>query len=265
MNFLKNCSLRILLFLSILVLSSCATQRFEIHYYEGNLEEMLQGLRGIRSMKASFSIEFDKGDGLSLKGEGILDLSEDTLDLQVYSMGFLVAEVTADQSGIKSNPSADRNKLLLLVDGLRNSLLWWTIEGYDIRDEGEYYLLKNSWKRLYIDKDTKMPLRQTIDLEEGRQLEVFYYEPSLYKGRSDRSSDMIFPSRIRIELSRYSVDLRMKEINVEVKGEGNLSLFEPQVYCNSLNDRLINTLCLEKVSLEKGIIAYSIYQPRYAH
>lgn len=210
MNFLKPYSLKksILLLLILFVLvSSCATKRIEIQYYEGGLDERLKGLERIRSIKSDFSIEFDKGDGITIRGEGILNLSEEALDLQVYSMGFLVAEVKADRSGIRSEPVISKNKLLILVDGLRNSFFWWDLKGFSLEDEGESFILSNSWKRLVIYKKTMMPSRLTIDLEGGNRLDISYYEPADING-------FVFPSRMRIELSNYAVNLKIKNISV---------------------------------------------------
>ncbi|MFN3395557.1 MAG: hypothetical protein ACK4Z9_02020 [Thermodesulfovibrionales bacterium] len=222
MNFLKLCftktsqnrssylwgCIQLLFYAAIIFqLSSCATKRIEIQYYEGSLYERLRSFEEIRSIKATFSIEFDRGDGVVIKGDGILNLSEDALDLQVYSMGFLVAEVNADNSGVKSNPSVNKNRLIMLVDGLRNSFFWWDIKGYDLKDEEDHYIVRNSWKRLTINKKTMMPLNQVIDLEDGKHLDVSYYEPSDING-------FPFPSRIRIELSNYAVDLRIKDVTL---------------------------------------------------
>lgn len=198
-----------LLFCAAIVfqLSSCATKRIEIQYYEGSLYERLRSFEEVRSIKATFSISFDRGDGVVIKGDGVLNLSKDALDLQVYSMGFLVAEVNADNSGVRSNPPVNKNRLIILVDGLRNSFFWWDIKGYDLKDEEDHYIIRNSWKRLKIDKKTMMPLHQVIDLEDDKHLDVSYYEPSDING-------FPFPSRIRIELSNYAVDLRIKDITL---------------------------------------------------
>ncbi len=195
---------------SIVMLSSCVTKRVEVAHYEGSLEDRLKGLQDINSIRAEFSIEFDRGNGVTIRGEGLLTLSEDTLDLQIYSMGFLVAEVKADKSGISSNPSVNKSRLVMLVDGLRNSFFWWSIKGYEIRNEGEHYQLVNSWKRVKIDKKTMIPFKQVIDLDEGKQLDVYYYEPSNINGFD-------FPSKIRIELSNYSVNLWIKDLSVSMK------------------------------------------------
>lgn len=207
MNSSKRYFLRFSFSLFILLIASCATKRIEIHYYEGSLLDRLRSLESVKSIKAAFSIEFDKGEGITLNGDGVLSLSEDALDLQVYSMGFLVAEVNADRTGVRSNPSVNKNRLIMLVDGLRNSFFWWSIDGYDIEDKGNNYIIMNSWKRVTVDKKTMMPLNQRIDLEEDNQLEVFYYEPIEING-------FVFPSRIRIELSRYAVNLRIRDLRV---------------------------------------------------
>lgn len=213
MNFLKQYCLNkpiflVTLFFIVFLLLSCATRRIEIQYYEGSLDDRLRDLRDIKSIKSTFSIEFDRGDGVTIRGDGILNLTEEALDLQVYSMGFLIAEVNADQSGIRSNPVISKNRLIMIIDGLRNSFFWWDLKESSTKDEGDCLMLANSWKRLIMDKKTMLPLRMTMETEDGRQLEVSYYEPTYING-------LVFPSRIRIEFSKYAVNLKIKDISMQ--------------------------------------------------
>ncbi|HET6516200.1 MAG TPA: hypothetical protein VFG09_13650 [Thermodesulfovibrionales bacterium] len=193
--------------LVVTLIGSCSTKRIEVPTYEGvDPGEELAKRGNIRSIRSTFAIEFEK-DGGTVKGDAVLRLTSDALDLQVYSLGFLVAEITANDTVTRSNPPIDRNRIAMLVDGIRNSFFWWSIKDYDVREDENLYRVSNSWRRLFLNKRTLLPERQVIDLEDGRELNVLYEEPDLI-------GDIWFPSRIRIELSRYSVHLRIKTLAV---------------------------------------------------
>lgn len=197
------------LFLSFLVcfLMSCAAKKVEIPIFEGiDLKEMLAERESVKSLESTFYIEFER-DGSIMKGDAILRLTPETMDLQVYSLGFLVAEVISNGDGTRSNPSIDRNKLSMLVDGIRNSFFWWSVKNPGIKDDNDSYLVSNSWRMLFINKKTMMPEKQIIELDDGRQLNVFYEEPALMDG-------VWFPSKMRIELSRQSVNLKIKTLSI---------------------------------------------------
>jgi hypothetical protein len=187
---------------------SCATKKLEIPTYEGiDPKVILEEKEHIKVLESTFSVEFEK-EGSIMKGEGVLRLTPDSLDLQVYSLGFLVAEVSSNSMATRCNPPIDRNKLSLLVDGLRNSFFWWSVKNPDIRDDHGTYRVSNSWKKVFIDKRTMMPLRQTIELDEGRQLDVIYEDPTFLDG-------VWFPSKMRIALSHQSVNLRIETLTLK--------------------------------------------------
>ncbi|HUO78342.1 MAG TPA: hypothetical protein VMU21_12285 [Thermodesulfovibrionales bacterium] len=191
-----------------LLFTSCATKKLEIPTYEGvDPKVILEEREHIKMLESTFSIEFEK-EGSVVKGEGALRLTPDSLDLQVYSFGFLVAEVSSNSTATSSNPPIDRNKLSLLVEGLRNSFFWWSVKNPDIRDDHGTYRVSNSWKKVFIDKKTMMPLRQTIELDEGRQLDVKYEGPAFLDG-------VWFPSKMRIALSHQSVNLTIETLSLK--------------------------------------------------
>lgn len=190
----------------ILFLFSCTVKRIEMPTYEGvDVREIIAGRSSIKSVEATFSIEFEKDDS-TVTGDAVIELTDEVLSLRVYSLGFLAAEVTAENGVIKSNPRLDRNKSAILVDGLTNSFLWWTIKNYEIEEKDDMYQLRSSWRKLLIDKKTMLPRQQTIDLDNGRELNVFYEEPA-------NSGEFWYPSKMRIELTRYAVTLKIKTIS----------------------------------------------------
>ncbi len=114
-------------------LLSCSTKRLEIPTYEGvDPRYELARRDRVESIQSTFSIEFEKKGG-TIKGDAALSLTPEALELRVYSLGFLVAEVIANDTITKSDPPIDRNRIALLTEGLRNSFFWWSIKDYDIR------------------------------------------------------------------------------------------------------------------------------------
>ena len=197
----------VLAFFLLAVLLSCSTKRIEIPTYEGvDPRYELARRDTVGSIRSTFSIQFEK-DGGTVKGDAALSLTPDSLELRVYSLGFLVAEVIANDTVTKSDPPLDRSRIELLTEGLRNSFFWWSIKDFEIREEGKVYRLWNSWRRLIINKRTLLPERQTIELEDGRELDISYGEPENMGGTW-------FPSRMRIVLSRYTANVTIKTLTV---------------------------------------------------
>ena len=193
-------------FSALVLLTSCSTKRVELPNYEGSdIKKTIAERSDIKSVAATFYVEFEKDDSI-ITGDAALELTDETLDLRIYSLGFLVAELTEANGIIKSEPELSRNKKIILVDGLRNSILWWMIKDYSIEEQNGIYQLKNSWQSIAIDKKTMLPTHQTIELDNGRELRIFYEGPV-------SNGNFWYPSKIRIELSRYTVKLQIKTIS----------------------------------------------------
>lgn len=203
----RTCSEWTLTILCMLTVS-CAAVKVEVPTYEGrDIRDELAGRELIRSMVSTFEIEAERV-GQVMKGDAVLRMTRETLDLQVYSLGFLVAEVTSVNGGTKSDPPLDKNRLLMFVDGLRNSFFWWSIREAEISETPEAYRVWNSWRRLLVNKRTLMPERQIIELEDGRELSVTYEDPALL-------GEAWFPSKMRIELPPHVVNLRIKTVSFD--------------------------------------------------
>lgn len=142
-----------------------------------------------------------------MRGEGVLNISRNgDLNLRVYSFGFLALEVESKEGVIRSNPRIDRNKCRILTQGLRDCLFWWDIQDYDVDDKDGVYLLKNFSREVWFDKKTILPIKQRVTLENGNDLHISYEDMT-------RMGDVWYPSTIKIELSQYSVRLKIKEIS----------------------------------------------------
>jgi len=187
---------------------SCATKKPEIPTYEGIDPRVILAERGhTKVLESTFSIVLEK-EGSVMKGEAVLTLTPESLDLQIYSLGFLVAEVSSNSVATKCDPPIDRNKLSLLVNGLRNSFFWWSVKNPHIREDHGTYRISNSWKKVFVDKKTMMPLSQTVELDDGKRLDVIYEDPAFMDG-------VWFPSKMRIALSRQVVNLRIESLTLK--------------------------------------------------
>jgi len=194
--------------ITLVLCAACAPKGVVIPVREGiNLRDELTRMGSITSLDASFRIEFVRGES-TMKGDAVLRLTPEDLDLRVYSLGFLVSEVTSHEGLMKSNPPIETTRLLLLIDGIRNSFFWWSIEGYEIDEDDAALTLfvTNSWRRIAFNKKTLLPVRQMISLEEGKELHIFYEDPQPFNG-------VWFPSKMRIELSPYAVTLAIRELS----------------------------------------------------
>jgi hypothetical protein len=196
-----------LFFISIaMLLCSCAAPEVKIPTY-GDMDAV-EGLHlneRISAIEAEFSITFLKDDS-KMRGEGVLTISKNgDLNLRVYSLGFLAFEITSDHGIVKSDPVLDRTKRKILTYGLRDCLFWWDMEDFDVADEGDVYLIRSFPRKLWLDTKTMLPVQQSVQLEDNREL-WFYYE------KPEKLGDVWYPSKIRIELSRYAVILEFDEM-----------------------------------------------------
>lgn len=199
--------LRLFLLSTILFLFSCAAPRIEMPVYEGiDIADALHLKDGISAIEATFTIIFERED-TEIRGDGVLNISRNgDLSLRVYSFGFLALELTSENGVIKSVPMIDRTRGTMLTYGLRDCLFWWDIKDFEVAEKEGIYLLKNLSRTLWLDRKTMFPIKQTVSLEDGREFNFYYENP-------EKADDIWYPSKIRIEFSKYSVILKIKDIS----------------------------------------------------
>lgn len=191
----------------IIFLYSCAAKRVEIPVYEGvDVREALSSRNNISSIETTFSITFEKED-TEIKGNGILNIARNgNLSMRIYSFGFLAFEMRSENGIVKSIPAIDRNKGIILKYGLRDCLFWWDLKDFETDEKEDCLVLKNQDRELWLDKKTMFPKKQIIFLEDGRELNIYYDKP-------EKAGETWYPSKIRIELSKYAVTLKLKDIS----------------------------------------------------
>ena len=200
-NFLKLFCISIVLFLA-----SCAPRAVELPLLEEKpLDKVIAERNGISRIDATFSVIFEKADS-ETRGDGILNIfNNGDLELRVYSLGFLAMELTSRNGAVKSKPGLDRDKTGMLTKGLRDCLFWWDIKDFTVEDEDGHYLLSNTGREIMIDKKSSLPKKQRIYFSKGKVLTVYYDNPA-------RGNGILYQSKMKIELSKYSVTLLAKDI-----------------------------------------------------
>ncbi len=198
----------------LLCFSSCAPKYVEKPSREGvPLPEILSKMNTVQSVEAVLSIAYEKNNA-SMSGDAFLSLSPDTLELRIYYFGILAGQVTEDHGVIKSKPKLDKYKSIILVDGLRNSFLWWTIRDYTVEEKEDSYVLRNFDRTLTISKKTLLPLEQTIELDNGEEMTIAYDDPACSKpGTENNGLDPetgCYQSRLLIRYRDHQVKVRVK-------------------------------------------------------
>jgi hypothetical protein len=189
------------------ILISCAVKRVEVPVFEGvDVKEVLNSKKDISVIDTIFSIKFVKDDA-EMRGEGVLNISRNgNLNLRVYSLGFLALEISSESGFIKSTPRIDKNKGRILTEGLRDCFFGWDIDDYSLTEDKDMFLLKNLSREIWLDMKTMLPIKQVIHFEDGRELIVNY-------GDNEKLGGVWYPSSMRIDFLKYSVELKVKDIS----------------------------------------------------
>jgi len=204
----------------LFILASCAAPRpAETPSYKGlTLDDALAQYRTISSINSVLGLEYEKNDTI-MSGDAALSASADKLSLRIYYLGFLQGEVYEENGTIKSKPKLDKNKSTLLVEGLKSGLFWWNIRDYETFETVASYELRNSKRQVIIDKESLLPVQQTIYLENGDRLIISYTAPS--RVAPEDSKDILedsplswYQSRIKMQLKNYVVRVSVKSYSV---------------------------------------------------
>lgn len=202
MNVLKIFLISILFFIFSCVIAKKQEPPF---YKDSDISQVLHSFDNIKEVDTKFKANFERDD-IDYKGDGRLVISKNgDLQLRIYLLGMLVFEMESNNGEINSKPPLDNNKKVFLANGLKECIFWWNIKDYSISEENGQYLLENDVKRLWIDKNTMMPLRQTMSLEDDLYLDITYDEPK-------KINDIWYPQKILVQLSNYKLTLIINDI-----------------------------------------------------
>ena len=183
MNLFHNLTSVLLILCSsaLFLIVSCAPKHIETPTHEGiGIKEALAELKNTKAVEAVLLVQYEKGDS-AMSGDASITVTENSLIMRLYYLGFLAGEIHEDNGVIKSKPQVDKVKSAMLVDGLKNSFLWWNIADYTIHNKDNIYEIRNSYRKLLISKQTLLPVEQTIELHNGDNLYIYYDAPSKIK------------------------------------------------------------------------------------
>jgi hypothetical protein len=204
----------------LLLLISCAAPKLaEKPSHRGtSLNDALSQYRKISSISTVVGLDYEKNDVI-MSGDASLSVSPDKLSLRIYYLGFLQGEVYEENGKIKSKPKLDKNKSLILVEGLKSSLFWWNITDYTVTETADAYELRNGYRRVVVNKESLLPVEQTIELENGDTIAISYDTPSRIisedgKETPDNSPLSWYQSRVRIQLKNYIVRINVKSYSL---------------------------------------------------
>lgn len=203
-----------LLLLALCALASCAPKYAERPSREGlSLAGVLARMNSIQSIEAVLSISYEKNDA-AMSGDAFLNLSDNALDLRIYYLGFLAGEIKENNGIISSKPKIDKYRSIVLVDGLKNSFMWWTIKDYTVQEKQDSYVLRNYNRELIIGKKDLLPLKQTIELDNGEELNISYDTPARIE--PEKNQQVRDPETAWYQ-SILSIRYRNHVVNVKVK------------------------------------------------
>ena len=204
----------------LLLLISCAAPKLaEKPSHRGtSLNDALSQYRKISSISTVVGLDYEKNDVI-MSGDASLSVSPDKLSLRIYYLGFLQGEVYEENGKIKSKPKLDKNKSLILVEGLKSSLFWWNITDYTVTETADAYELRNGYRRVVVNKESLLPVEQTIEQENGDTIAISYDTPSRIisedgKETLDNSPLSWYQSRVRIQLKNYIVRINVKSYSL---------------------------------------------------
>ncbi len=205
--------------LLIFLITSCAPRHIEKpSFADADLNKLLDAMSDVSAIEAVISMEYEKQHNL-MRGDASLAISENQIDLKVYYLGFLAGYLKENNGVVESSQKLDKNKSTLLIDGLKNSFLWWKIKDYNVTDEGEFYTLKNYNRKILVDKKTLLPVQQTMELYNGDELKIIYNSPAKVEQTDSgdkrlSSIGLWYQSGMRIELNNHLLKIQIKSYSI---------------------------------------------------
>jgi hypothetical protein len=192
--------------LSIFLISCALSKRQSLPtYHETDLTNVLHSFDDIKEIETKFSATFERND-IDYKGDGKLIISQNgDLQLRIYLLGMLVFEMESNNGHISTKPLLEQNKSFFLANGLKDCIFWWDIKDYTINDDDGKYLIENNIKRLWLDKETMMPIKQIISIDDDLYLSITYDKP-------EKINDIWYPQKILLQLHDYKLTLTIKDI-----------------------------------------------------
>lgn len=192
--------------IAAILLSSCSLKKPALPDMTNiPFSEHMKGLNEIKNINASMGMGYEAGD-VSMSGDAALQLTDSSLEMRVYHLGFLAAEIKEQNGAVNSRPRLSKDRALLLVDGIRYGFFWWRLDGFDLSETDTSFILSNPTRKVIVDKKTYLPVEQTIFLDNGGQAVIQYKNPERTEDDADIKSDLKwYPSEMTIKYKKHTV------------------------------------------------------------
>ncbi len=142
--------------------------------YNESLVNRLERLKGSGPITAKGKIRMQKADR-NVKGDFSMTIDGEDMSMSVSSKGISAGKIELTGLTVRMEPSFDDEYLeYMIAVVIRDSISWWNIHNYDITRSYGMDVLRNSWKKVYIDPDLVLPRKQIISLTKQRFIKVEY-------------------------------------------------------------------------------------------
>lgn len=213
MKLLRQSLSRVFSILLLALLASCAGESVRTEeavlssFPDATIEAKIDRLKRAAVVEASGVIEV-RGISMERRGNFSLVIRGEDLSLEVYAGGIRVAEVELAGGVARTSPNLGNEYLEHMFAAiLRDSITWWNVMRYETVEYERYLLLRNSWRKLYVDRLQYVPERQIFRLTGMRTVEV------TYSGQK-RFSAGLLPSRVRFVFDGYECVLDIKTVTL---------------------------------------------------
>jgi hypothetical protein len=150
-----------------------------------------------------------KGKGKDLKGSFVMSINGDDMDMHIFTNGISQGSITLKGSLVNVSPLLDDEYLeYMFAVILRDSVKWWNIYEYDVIKTEDYYLMRNSWKKVYVNKLMLVPEKQIVRLTNQREVVISYDEIREY-------GFGLLPSRIDFKYRSYRCVLYIERFEIK--------------------------------------------------
>ena len=174
---------------------------------ELSLEEIiLKTGAELDSLKAISEITVEKNDKhFSTFSSSTLIKRPDWVHMRVYQLGMLVRDFVIKDNQLYMRSGKKDLNLRNLGTEMHNAIFWWE----DIHDGSmtvmnDTYIIRTLRKELHLDRDTLLPLKQTISSEQGL-IVMKYDEPKETDG-------YWYNSIIKINLNEFRFIVKLKKL-----------------------------------------------------
>lgn len=197
--------------LSILSLLSCAEKRVTLKEtsFIQNINELLVRLSHYRAVEATVFVDYE-GRGRKLKGDALLKISERSVLLRVYYMGFPAGQIVEEDGEIDSTVAIDKEKAREFINGLRKALLWWQ-GSFSVSEQEDEYVLVEDDRIVLVKKSDFTPTVQFLSLE-GYQVKIIYENPK--EVLAEGGTLIVFPTSINLHYRDMAVFAKIEKIKL---------------------------------------------------